>query len=227
MKYRVLTVLFFSLFLSPFCFATTNALATPPCYAATSSAVATQTTDELRWAVLGYVGRMTDNTLLKVLEFNPGNFTNETLYSGELSWRLAQNNPVAHFSQRFFWISFIELNANITYDNDPQGAIYEFNPYFSVRWANFPWNHYLATSFAIGEGLSYATRVPTIEADNTRDGETRNLLNYLMFEATFALPSHPKWELALRVHHRSGVFGLYKARNSGSTAVGLGIRYRF
>ena len=50
------------------------------------------------WAVMGYWGRMTNNDLLPVLAFqydlNP-----ETLYSGEVSYQLAADNPLRLFFQ--------------------------------------------------------------------------------------------------------------------------------
>ncbi|HBY55802.1 MAG TPA: hypothetical protein DEG23_03190, partial [Coxiellaceae bacterium] len=54
------------------------------------------------------------------------------------------------------------------------------------------------------------------------------LLNYLLVEITFALPSHPELQLAVRVHHRCTAWGTFpKNANAGSTNVGLGIRYYF
>ena len=185
------------------------------------------TANEKRWAVLFYWGRTTDHTLHEVLETNYGGLVGETLYSGELSYRLAQDNATTAFFHRFLWVNSTELNANFTYRDDVSGSIYEGNPYFSIRWAHFPWDKYLVNSFAVGEGISYDTHISSVETDVTTDGGTRRLLNFLMFEATFALPSHPNIELVARVHHRSGAFGLYGAENSGSSAIGLGIRYRF
>lgn len=174
------------------------------------------------WAVFVYAGQMTENTIGKVVAFN-FQLDDETLYSLELSRQLSPNNPFRRWLQPI--VGTIELNANGTYRDDPVGPIYEFNPYVSFRWIDFPWNHVITTTFAIGEGLSYDTNIPQVEAENSE--ETQNLLNYLMLEATFALPKYPRWELVYRIHHRSGVFGLYNAGNNGSTAVGLGIRYRF
>ena len=183
--------------------------------------------NEKPWALLFYWGRTTDHTLHEVLETNYGGLIGETLYSGELSYRLAQNNPATAFFHRFLWVNSTELNANFTYRDDVSGSIYEGNPYFSIRWAHFPWDKYIVNSFAVGEGISYDTHISSVETDLTTDGGTRRLLNFLMFEATFALPSHPHIELLARIHHRSGAFGLYGAENSGSSAIGLGIRYRF
>jgi hypothetical protein len=48
-----------------------------------------------------------------------------------------------------------------------------------------------------------------------------------MLEAAFALPAYPQIQVVGRIHHRSGAFGLYRAGNTGSNAVGIGIRYLF
>ncbi|WP_373501163.1 hypothetical protein [Desulfococcus sp.] len=107
----------------------------------------------------------------------------------------------------------------------------EFNALFALRWLRFPWDRYVDTSFAVGEGFSYATRVPAVERDlhgelTGLDPATSKLLNYLMFEAAFGLPSYPKWDLIVRLHHRSGVFGLFNDVHGGSNAIGVGLRYK-
>lgn len=106
-----------------------------------------------------------------------------------------------------------------------EATIYEFDPYLSFRWANWPWNDRLVTSFAIGEGISYTTSIPSLEKKSNKN--TKRLLNYLMLEAAFALPQYPRLQLVARIHHRSGAFGLYRAGNTGSNAIGLGLRYLF
>ena len=147
------------------------------------------------------------------------------LYSVEVAHELSPTNWFRRWLQPL--VSTIEIGGNVTYrGDDPAGTIYEFVPSIILRWQNFPWNHYVTTTLAAAEGISYATKVPfqeTVDADN----DTKRLLNYLMFEATFAMPKYPQWELVARIHHRSGAFGLYGAGNSGSTAVGVGVRYLF
>jgi len=123
-------------------------------------------------------------------------------------------------------VGVVQVSANVTMRNGSnQHTIYEFNPYVEGRWANFPWNKYVNTSFAIGEGISYDTSVPSLERKSSED--TKRLLNYLMLEATFAPPSYPRLQVVARIHHRSGMFGVYHAGNTGSNDIGLGIRYLF
>jgi hypothetical protein len=102
---------------------------------------------------------------------------------------------------------------------------WEFNGLLIVRWLPFPWDHYLDTSFAVGEGLSYASEDPEIELE--KHDRTSKLLNYLMFELAFVVPRQPQWTLFARIHHRSGVFGLFDGMSGGSNVVGGGLRYAF
>jgi len=102
---------------------------------------------------------------------------------------------------------------------------FEFNALLVLRWLPFPWDRYLNTSFAVGEGLSYATDDPELEVE--KHDRTARLLNYLMFELAFGVPQQPPWTMFIRVHHRSGVFGLFDGVSGGSNVVGLGLRYVF
>lgn len=148
----------------------------------------------------------------------------EHVQSIEVTHTLSREN----FLRRLVYplVGVVEVSANFTVRNGSnEHTIYEFNPYVEGRWANFPWNGYVNTSFAIGEGISYDTSIPSLEGKSSED--TKRLLNYLLLEATFALPTNPRWQLVARIHHRSGAYGLYHAGNTGSNVVGLGIRYLF
>jgi hypothetical protein len=103
---------------------------------------------------------------------------------------------------------------------------WEFNALVVARWLRFPWNDAVKTSFAVGEGLSLASETPLFE-EKYHGEETNTFLNYLMFEFDFALPKNPRWSLVTRLHHRSGVYGLFNGVDGASNALGLGIRYRF
>ena len=67
---------------------------------------------------------------------------------------------------------------------------FEVNALVAYRWRTFPWNDWLRTSFAVGEGLSLASEVPALEeATHVDDGGSRRFLNYLLLEWTFGAPS--------------------------------------
>jgi hypothetical protein len=104
---------------------------------------------------------------------------------------------------------------------------WEFNGLGAIRWLPFPWDKDLDTSFASGAGLSYATETPKVEEELRGDGQTAQLLVYLMLELELALPDSQHWSLVSRIHHRSGAFGLFSGVTGASNAWGLGIKHRF
>ncbi len=101
---------------------------------------------------------------------------------------------------------------------------WEFTGSVNLRWVVFPWNKYIETTAAVGEGLSWATEIPALEKADPANTQPEQLLNYILLEVTFAIPESP-WSLVTRIHHRSGVWGLFG--HSGSNILEAGIRYRF
>jgi len=179
--------------------------------------------DEYPWAVLYFYG-ITGSDALGSMTAGTFHRWPEHVQSIELTHTLNRQN---WFRQLVYpLVGVVQLSGNFTVRNGSnQHTIYEFNPYIEGRWANFPWNKYVNTSFAIGEGISYDTSIPSLEGKSSEN--TKRLLNYLLLEATFAPPSYPQLQIVARIHHRSGCFGLYHAGNTGSNAIGLGIRYLF
>lgn len=100
----------------------------------------------------------------------------------------------------------------------------EFASTINARWITFPWNRYLETSVAIGGGLSVTSEVPVLEKRDPNNSDAATLLHYLLIEAAIGLPNS-NWSLVGRVHHRSGIFGLFS--HSGSNVLQVGVRYRF
>lgn len=102
----------------------------------------------------------------------------------------------------------------------------EVNVFLVGRWLTFPWNSYINTTLAIGNGLSYSIKTAKLE-ERLYGEKTAQLLNGIMFEGTFDLPSYTGWSLVWRVHHRSGVFGLFDGVYGAANAMGIGLKYRF
>lgn len=103
----------------------------------------------------------------------------------------------------------------------------EFVLDIAVRWVTYPWDKWIDTSAALGAGLSYATEVPAFEEKENPDTGATKLLHYLVFEIAVAPPGESHWSLVLRLHHRSGVWGLFDGVGSASNFAVLGLRYRF
>lgn len=87
----------------------------------------------------------------------------------------------------------------------------------NLRYQTFPWDRYVKTTLAIGDGFSYAE-------EKTWD-EQQYGLNYLQVEVTFAPPKDDRLAFVYRIHHRSGVFGL--VGDGGANFYTFGLRYRF
>ena len=100
---------------------------------------------------------------------------------------------------------------------------WQFNGLIIGRWHWFPWDEYLDTSIAVGNGLSFNTETSKVEKED--DEEAGQWLNYLMCELTVGLPKYPRWNFAYRIHHRSSIRGLIG--NGASNFVTFGIKYGF
>ncbi len=102
---------------------------------------------------------------------------------------------------------------------------WEFNGLGLIRYLTFPWDRYVDTSLAAGNGLSFATSTPEIERDD--DKRTSQLLNFLTFELDFTLPQYPAWTLSTRLHHRSSIYGTFFGARAGSNFLATGLKYNF
>lgn len=167
-------------------------------------------------AVTVYFGKYTDNRLGDVLLSQPVDFMDS--YLAAIAWAHAfslkspkhqwevEGQLAKHFRGQTHW------EANIV-------AIY--------RWQYFPWRDTLNTTIAIGSGLSYASETPPLEESSTTNVGATRLLNYMLVEMTFAPPQVKQWSLVVRVHHRSGVYGLFNNVEGGSNVIAAGIKFMY
>jgi hypothetical protein len=152
------------------------------------------------------------------------NSAHEVVYSGELAYTIYKT----------FW-SKLQLAGNIALrDADKEHypsthLVTEFDPYLMFRFTEFPWNNYIVTTLGIGEGISFASRTPYPEETGVTSNSSQPILDFMAFELTFAAPSNPALQLALRIHHRSGAYGVFRplSDHAGSNTIGIGIRYDF
>lgn len=180
--------------------------------------------DARPWSVMAFKGWSNYHTLGRTVRFI-WDYSGEDVYGADVAYTISPTTGFGrfldqHLAARFQLAGLVDLRAQQT------GVwIPEAGAYFALRWRRLPWNHIVATSFSIGEGLSVVSRVPDVEILTTEVGGTSRLLNYLMLEMTLAVPSLPYLQLVGRIHHRSGMFGVFgDAQESGSNTVGLGIR---
>lgn len=131
---------------------------------------------------------------------------------------LAASHGVGRFGRRLGF----EIEGQVVRHFGDQDH-WEFNLPIIARWKAFPWDEVVDTSIAFGIGPSYASKKPKVEIDN--DGDSRRVLVYWMIEIEVG-PPDKAWRAILRLHHRSGAFGLV-ADEGGSNAIVIGLRRRF
>ena len=103
----------------------------------------------------------------------------------------------------------------------------EFWGAFFFRYHGFPWDKTVVTTVAISTGLNYATGVSEVELGRAHSGEGSQWMHFFSPEITIALPKAPNYELLLRFHHRSGVFGIVSDAWGGAQYGTIGLRVRF
>ncbi len=170
--------------------------------------------DSGEWSVFGYGAQWSANNIGAILR-------------GETEFR-ASYLAVAGGSRTLYGYGRslrLELEANAAAHTGLQHHS-ELNTALLVRWNRFPWDRLVNTSVAFGLGPSYAFRTPEVERHPRRPAS--RLLVFMPVEITFALPHdhNPRRELLLRIHHRSGAFGVVSDAR-GSNFVSAGFRYRF
>jgi hypothetical protein len=121
-----------------------------------------------------------------------------------------------------------ELEGGIAkrFGNNEGGDQVEFDLIPMTRWKYFPWNDYLYTNFRLGLiGASYVTGVSDFERQFDSSGHSARFLNFLVPEFTFAPSAASAFEVFVRVHHRSGIYGLIDHVYGASNYVAGGIRF--
>ena len=180
------------------------------------------------WSVAAYYAGTAKQTFGEVLCGKYSSF-GETLYVAEIAYTFDQYNIIRRFFRPLF--DTVQIASNFTYRHDyiHHDNVKEGNIYLIWRWTKFPWNNFLNTSLAIGDGLSYASHPPLADREPDKpEHDFSKLLNYLMLELTLAAPFKPQLQLVVRIHHRCTAWGTFpKNPNAGSTNLGLGIRYYF
>ena len=88
------------------------------------------------------------------------------------------------------------------------------------------WGTLFSFSLAIGDGFSLASEVPVLEKRD--NAGTNAFLQYLMVEFDLGLVSvSGRPRVMMRIHHRSGAYGLHCAGTCGSNFVTYGLKWAF
>jgi hypothetical protein len=176
--------------------------------------------DARPWARMAFIGSSVADGKLRDIVVAPwtGTWGDDTLAGGAVSYRLAR-----------FWKFFMldaELGGAYRF-GDTEGG--EFWAAAYLRYDGFPWTNYVYTTFGLSMGPNYVTRLPQVErgTDARPEPNQSHFLNFFAPELTFALPSRPDREIAIRYMHRSGIFGTYNGVYEGANSLVVGFRMRF
>ncbi|MCA3388482.1 MAG: hypothetical protein INF65_07615 [Roseomonas sp.] len=176
--------------------------------------------DARPWAGMVFAGSSVADGKLRDIAVAPwtGSWGDDTLLGGAAGYRLAR-----------FWRFFMldaELGGAYRF-GDTEGG--EFWAAAYVRYDGFPWTNYVYTTFGLSMGPNYVTRLPQVErgTDAQPETNTSKFLNFFSPEITFALPSRPDREIAIRYMHRSGIFGTFNGVWEGANSLIVGFRMRF
>jgi hypothetical protein len=181
-------------------------------YSMTCAFAGDATNEKHKWFLTIFGGPSAQPDLEHVLTFNM-HFEDDTYIAAAALAR--------EFWRYDNWISFeAEGQVGKYFGNEHQ---WQFTGLIIGRWHRFPWDKYLDTSFAVGDGLSYNTETSKIEKED--DEDAGKWLNYLMFELTLGLPIYPRWDFVYRIHHRSSIRERIGA--GASNFVTFGIKYSF
>jgi len=95
-----------------------------------------------------------------------------------------------------------------------------------LRWKLFPWNRWVYTNLRLGLlGVSYASGISSYERQSSKNDRGSKFLNLVIPELTFAPSASSSTEFFVRVHHRSGIFGVIDGTHGGSSYVAAGFRF--
>ena len=176
--------------------------------------------DARPWAGMIFAGSSVADGKLRDIAVAPwtGSWGDDTLLGGAAGYRLAR-----------FWRFFMldaELGGAYRF-GDTEGG--EFWAAAYVRYDGFPWTNYVYTTFGLSMGPNYVTRLPQVErgTDARPEPNQSHVLNFFSPELTFALPSRPDREIAIRYMHRSGIFGTFNGVYEGANSLIVGFRMRF
>ena len=103
---------------------------------------------------------------------------------------------------------------------------WELNGVVAARYRVTRANASLRASLAVAVGPSWASEKPRLERRITDDGTTARWLVYWYLEAAAGHRAWGPWSAVMRLHHRSGAYGLVAAEG-GSNVPTLGVRRRF
>jgi hypothetical protein len=177
--------------------------------------------EDKKWFFTIYGGTGTNSSLGQTLTGKTSEFY-DSFFNGENYIGLEIGRKIANLGKNFQ----IEVTGQAR-QHFNEADYLALETALVLRWHIARNSNFLNASLAVGDGLSYVTDLPQVEANRPNSFKKSNLLNYVLIETTFSLPKNPNWSLVLRLNHRSGVFGIFNGARDGSNNLSVGIRHSF
>lgn len=181
--------------------------------------------DRRDWSVLVGAGFVTHQNIGEVFSNGPkaaDGAAEGEIYSLTLGWVTHRFEiPFRDAALRPQFETYVTLTL---VDEAGQGLFPDYNAGVGFRWMDFPWDRWVDTSFFMGIGLSYSSRVFTVDRERHPGVDRSHLKFDWPLQLTFALPRWPEHQLVLFNDHQSG--GRILDRG-GVNSVGLGYRLEF
>ncbi len=110
-------------------------------------------------------------------------------------------------------------------DENGRDPFLDYNASVQFRWVDFPWNSKVQTSFAVGLGLSYSSKIYAMDLQR-HPGEDRSHLKFnLPIELAFDLPGTHNERLSFYLAHQSGGFEFFD--KGGVNSLGIAFSRTF
>lgn len=175
------------------------------------------------WAVTVLGGWLNEANFSGVL-FSPwtSSFDDTRIISAAISKRVHEFDESSFVGQ--YW--FVELEAGIgqRFGNSDATEIWTA---LYLKFDGFPWSDIILTTAGVSTGINYVSSISDLEVSKSGNDKGSNLLHYFSPEIAFADPDRKNLEFVARLHHRSGIFGLFDGVSGGSTFLSLGLRQHF
>ena len=164
--------------------------------------------------ILFYGGKFSDVTFRRIV------FRGETDYLPSYIWVVGLNYKLGPLVGPIT----IEAEGQVARHTGIQDN-WEANVLLIAR-KEWVWDNAFSFSLALGDGFSLASETPPLEKEENPSANV--FMQYLLAEMVFGLPSiawHPRF--LIRVHHRSGAFGVFCRGTCGSNFVTYGFKAAF
>lgn len=169
----------------------------------------------------GYVGVLTNQSLINIAVLRPWR---QNLLPGVMA--AAHAILTAYRFQNALLDLEIEAGVAKRFGNSYTGNQWEFDLMPMAIWKYFPWNDCVYTNFGLGLiGASYVTGISSFEKDFDSSGRSNPFLNLLIPEITVSPAKDAPFVFFVRVHHRSGIYGLINGVHGASNYICGAIRF--